>query len=95
MNKRSKKGFMYIAIGVVDVSIWMLLGVLLMGYDDFYDESKGDYRCFSSMTTPEKIISILWGFWFWLHIALIIFSLGNFLRKKSQNKCANLSNPSH
>ena len=44
-----------------------------MGYDDSYDESKGDYWSLASMTTGEKTFYLLWNAWILLNfIALIL-----------------------
>jgi hypothetical protein len=34
-----------ISVGVIifDLAIYLVLGMLLMNYDDFYDESEGEY----------------------------------------------------
>lgn len=41
-----------------------------MNYDDFYDESKGEYWSLGSMTTPEKLTYV--GLHIWNIINLIV-----------------------
>jgi hypothetical protein len=36
-----KKAIIWTIISLIDVSIYIILGLLLMNYEDFYDESKG------------------------------------------------------
>lgn len=60
-----------------DLLIFIILGLLLMGYDDSYDSSKGEYRSLASMNTIEKIIYICYNAW----IVLNIIGLGYIGRK--------------
>ena len=43
-----------IAIIVFDLAVYIVLGLLLMGYDDFYDASKGEYWSLESMTPSQQ-----------------------------------------
>jgi len=45
-----------IAIDIIllDIAVYIFLGLMLMGYEDFYDESKGEYWSLESMTLDEK-----------------------------------------
>ena len=45
-----------LAIIMADFLIYMILGVLFMGYEDFYIESKGEYMSLKSMTTRDKMV---------------------------------------
>lgn len=49
-----------IAIGIIllDIAVYIFLGLMLMGYEDFYDESKGEYWSLESMTLDEKFYYI-------------------------------------
>lgn len=61
--------FIYgITIIVIDLFVFILLGVLLMGYDDNYDSSEGEYWSFASMNTSEKTIYICYNSWIILNI---------------------------
>ena len=44
---------------VIYLAVYLVLGMLLMNYDDFYDESKGEYWSLSSMTMSEKAITYI------------------------------------
>ena len=62
-----------IAIIAADLFVFIILGVLLMGYDDNYDSSEGEYWCFESMNMNEKIIYICYNFWIVLNIIGFIY----------------------
>ena len=47
--------YWFIIIGA-DLIVYMFLGLLLMGYDDNYDSSKGEYWSLASMNSNEKIV---------------------------------------
>jgi hypothetical protein len=51
MNKilTVKNTLIGIAIIIFDLAVYIFLGLLLMNYDDFYDESKGEYWSLGSM----------------------------------------------
>ena len=61
------------AIIVIDIMVFIILGLLLMTYDDFYDESKGEYWSLASMNSKEKIIYIAYNLWIFLNIIGIVF----------------------
>lgn len=82
----------HIAVGtgivIIDLSVYVILGLLLMNYDDFYTESKGEYWSLASMTMTEKITYIGLNTW---HVINII-GIGYFvylLTKKIKNTDVN------
>ncbi|GJM36557.1 MAG: hypothetical protein DHS20C18_55580 [Saprospiraceae bacterium] len=79
-----------IGIGVIiaDLIVYIILGLLLMNYDDFYEESKGEYWSLASMTTTEKATYI--GFEVWNVINCIgIGYLAYLLTRKIKSTGAN------
>jgi hypothetical protein len=56
---------------LVDLAVYVVLGLLLMGYDDFYDESKGALWSLESMTTFEKAIYIGLHIWHIINVLVI------------------------
>ena len=46
----------WLAIISADLFVYMIFGLLLMGYDDNFDSSKGEYWSLASMNSTEKII---------------------------------------
>jgi len=49
-----KQLVIFIFIVTVDLAIYVILGIFLMRYDDFYDESKGAYGSWESMDALDK-----------------------------------------
>jgi len=47
---------LWLAIIGADLFVYIILGLFLMGYDDTYDSSKGEYWSLTSMNSTEKII---------------------------------------
>jgi hypothetical protein len=65
----------HVAIGIgliiFDLAVYVILGLLLMNYDDFYDESKGEYWSLESMTTSQKATYIGLNIWDIVNIIII------------------------
>ena len=40
----------------LDLLVFLFCGIFMMDYDDFYNESQGEYFSFSSMETKYKIV---------------------------------------
>jgi hypothetical protein len=79
MNKKIIFGIIII---VIDLLVYLLLGLLLMNYEDFYDDSKGEYWSLASMTTSQKITYICYNLWILLNIALIVYIIGRKIIKR-------------
>ena len=62
-----------LAIIGADIFIYIVFGLLLMGYDDSYDTSKGEYWSWTSMTFNEKLISVGLQTWNIINIAVLIY----------------------
>lgn len=62
-----------IGLIVLDLAVYLCLGVMLMGYDDTYEESKGEYWSLASMTFWQKVNYISVYIWHLLNIILIGF----------------------
>jgi uncharacterized protein with PQ loop repeat len=52
-----------VAIVTFDLAVYLVLGLLMMNYDDFYDESEGEYWSLGSMTISEKATYIGLNVW--------------------------------
>lgn len=68
----------FIKISVViflDLAVYIFCGVYLMGYDDFYKESQGEYFSLSSMETKFKIVFIFFNFWNILNCIIFFYVL--------------------
>ena len=62
-----------IGIGIIifDFVVYIILGLLLMNYDDFYDESKGEYWSLQSMTLWEIMNYIGLNLWHLINLIAI------------------------
>lgn len=63
-------GFVLIA---VDLAVYILLGLLLMNYEDFYDESEGEYWSWTSMNTSEQLTVVGLNIWNLVNILAFIY----------------------
>ena len=78
MNEKFKSIIKWTIILIVDFIVYIFLGLLLMDYDDFYDESKGEYWSLSRMTIFHKVIYISFNIWIILNALLAIFIIYKF-----------------
>jgi hypothetical protein len=60
-----------IGLIIFDLAVYIVLGLLLMNYDDFYDESKGEYWSLGSMTASQKATYIGLNVWHIVNIIII------------------------
>ncbi|MBA4197616.1 MAG: hypothetical protein C0459_08690 [Chitinophaga sp.] len=74
--------FVYlVAIILVDVSVYIVLGLFLMGYDDTYDSTKGEYWSLSSMNNQEKVFYIAINVWNVLNIVGVTYLVYRIFRR--------------
>lgn len=76
-----KKVIIWLLVLFLDFLLYIFLGLVLLNYEDFYDESKRKYWSLESMTFLEKIAYIAWYFWFFINIILVIYLLYRFFKK--------------
>ena len=74
-----------IAIIGADLFVFIILGLLLMGYDDSYDSSKGEYWSLASMNLTEKLIYICYNAWIILNIIGLVYIGRKIYRKTKKN----------
>ncbi|WP_298481402.1 hypothetical protein [uncultured Maribacter sp.] len=78
-----------IALGIgfvlVDLAIYVVLGLLLMDYDDFYDESEGAYWSLESMTTSQKTTYIGLNIWHVINVIIIGYVIYRIVRSWKNN----------
>ena len=66
--------FIYLlAIIGADLIVYIFLGLLLMGYDDNYDSSKGVYWSLASMDSTEKVIYFALQAWNIINVIGVIY----------------------
>ncbi len=71
---------------ILDIFIYILLGIFLMGYDDSYDESKGPYFSLESMTNSEKALYIGINIWNILNLLLLAYLIYRIIKLIFNNK---------
>ena len=71
----------WLAIIGADLFVYVVLGLLLMGYDDNYDSSKGEFWSLASMNSTEKIIYFALQTWNVINIIGVLY-LGSRLYKR-------------
>ena len=74
-----------IAIIAADLFVFIIIGLALMGYDDSYDSSKGEYWSLASMNLTEKIIYICYNAWIILNIIGLVYIGRKIYRKTKKN----------
>jgi hypothetical protein len=76
-----KKAIIWTIISLIDVSIYIILGLLLMNYEDFYDESKGAYWSLESMNSVQKKVYFVYNIWVTIHLLFALYLVIQFIRK--------------
>ncbi len=71
---------------ILDVFIYILLGIFLMGYDDSYDESKGSYFSLESMKNSEKALYIGINIWNILNLLILGYLIYRVIKFIVNNK---------
>lgn len=72
----------WLAIIGIDLFVYIILGLLLMSYDDNYDSSKGEYWSLASMNSTEKIIYLAFQTWNVISIIGLIYIGHRFYKRK-------------
>ncbi|SNR61313.1 hypothetical protein SAMN04487979_113104 [Flavobacterium sp. ov086] len=68
---------------IFDLLVFIFCGLYMMGYDDFYDESQGEYFSLSSMQTQYKVVWIFYNFWIVLNCLFLLYVLFRIFRKSA------------
>ena len=84
-----------VAIGLVlifiDLAVYAALGIMMMAYDDFYVESKGEYWSWERMTDFDR--ALIMGLYFWHLVNLVAASIIIYNTVKSLNRKHNPNHP--
>lgn len=70
-----------VVFAVFDLFVFIFCGIYMMGYDDFYNESQGEYFSLSSMKTEYKIVWVFYNFWIFLNCLLLIYIIYKVYKK--------------
>jgi hypothetical protein len=63
----------WIALVAADIFVYIILGLLLMSYEDNYDDSKGEYWSWESMSTFDRYAFIALNLWHVVNIIAVVF----------------------
>ncbi len=67
---------------VVDIAVYLILGVAMMRYDDFHDESEEGYLSLSSMDLTDKIIHLSFGLWNVINLFVLGLAIYKLIKRK-------------
>ena len=80
--------FKYIVLWTIlilfDLGVYVVFGLFLMKYDDFYDESKGEYWSLASMTFSEKVPYIGINIWNFINLIAIGYLVYRWIKIKKE-----------
>lgn len=71
-----------LAFILLDLAIYIIIGLIILGYEDFYSEEKGPYWSLESMTLIQKIAYIGYYIWFVFNFLMIGYLIFKFLKGK-------------
>mgnify|MGYP000997372314 CR=1 FL=1 len=72
----------FFAIIGADLIVYMVFGLLLMGYADNWDSSKGAYLSWSSMNANEKLIYVCYLIWNFINVLGVFYIIRKIYRMK-------------
>ena len=81
-----KKVIGFVVFIIADLAIYVLLGLLMMQYDDFYDETKGAYWSWESMSSFDKKVFVslqIWNFFNILIALYLIFRIYKYIKLRN------------
>lgn len=81
----TKKNILITAgIIILDLAIYFVLALSLMNYEDFYDESKGEYWSLKSMTLWQKVNYIGFSIWQIINLITIAYVIFQILKRNKK-----------
>ncbi|MFD1757335.1 hypothetical protein ACFSC6_19145 [Rufibacter sediminis] len=81
---RTKTIFIWVGIFLLDVAVYAAFSFMMMSYDDFYEESKGEYLSWSSMSSFDRAVVIGLYIWHAVNIFLLYYIVKKFARRLKQ-----------
>ncbi len=70
-----------VIFAIFDLFVFVFCSIYMIGYDDFYNESQGEYFSFSSMKTEYKIVWGFYNFWIFLNCLLLVYIIFKVYKK--------------
>ncbi len=65
----------------IDLMIYIFIGLILMNYEDFYDESEGEYWTWASMTSLEKAAYLGLHIWYLINLVVIGYLIYQLIKR--------------
>lgn len=84
-NTTLKNILITIGIIILNISVYVFFGLMLMNYEDFYDESKSAYWSLESMTLNEKFYYIGFQIWNVLNLIAIGYLIFRIIKYRQNN----------
>jgi hypothetical protein len=81
-----------VIIILLDLFLGIVLGVLLMDYDDFYQESLGEYGSWASMNNFQKLVSVGLQLWWISNVIVIGYIIYRMVKRRKMHYSINQSN---
>ena len=66
---------------IVDLAIYIFLGLVHMMYTDFYDESQGEYESWGSYSSRDKAVVVGINVWYVLNLLLVGYVLYRVIKR--------------
>ena len=80
------KYFLLISVLVIfDLLVYLFLGISMMGYEDNYIPSKGEFNSWESMSRFDKSVTVVLSFWNLANVVAILY-IGYKIYKKVKSK---------
>ena len=79
--KVCKQILLFLSFIIIDFALWIIIGLTLLNYEDFYDEPRGKYFSLTSMTPIEKIAYFSYYIWIILNSTLVIYFAYRLIKK--------------
>lgn len=79
-----------IDIIIIDISVYVFFGLMLMNYEDFYNESKGAFWSLESMTLTEKFYYIGFEIWNVLNLIAIGYLIYRIIKRIRKRPTTNI-----
>ncbi|MBC5775753.1 hypothetical protein H8S95_16890 [Pontibacter sp. KCTC 32443] len=89
MRRIIKRVAIGLALVLVDLAVYAVLGIMMMAYDDFYDESKGEYWSWESMTDFDRAVVVGLYFWHFINFVVACFIIYNAIRALNRRLSSN------
>jgi len=66
---------------VIDFALWIVIGLVLLNYEDNWDSSKGYYFSLGGMTWLERIAYISYFAWIVINVFFMIYLILKIIKK--------------